>query len=376
MDLLVVGAGPAGAAAALRFLQVRPSARVVLIDRAAFPRDKVCGDAVSAEGVAELDRLGARSVLAGHPPVRAVRVRSAGGREVRGTPPTEGHVVPRAVLDARLVEVAVARGADLRRGRLTGLTQGGGEVRAEAGGAVLAAPVLVGADGAHSAVRRLAGVPAPPAAHTAIALRGYGPAEGRGDELYLDWSGARRAGISYAWSFPLPGGRVNAGYGLPLTDLTGGRAQLSGELRRHLPDVACDPATLAAHHLPLSTARPAPWRGRVLLAGDAASLVNPLTGEGIFYALASGRHAADAALTAPAAPGPAHAARLRAHLGRHLRDTAVLARVARLPGLTDVLVRAAADPRVLQSVADIAFGKGALTPALAARVAAAWLRRR
>jgi len=235
--------------------------------------------------------------------------------------------------------------------------------------------VLVGADGAHSAVRRLAGVPAPPRAHTAVALRGYGDAPGRGGELFLDWSGARRAGISYAWSFPLPGGRVNAGYGLPLADLTGGRSQLLAALDRHLPDVACDPSTLAAHHLPLSTARPRPWAGRVLLAGDAASLVNPLTGEGIFYALASGRHAADAALVAADDPGPAHALRLRRHLGRHLRDTAALARVsAHMPGLTDVLVRAARDPAVLQSVADLAFGKGALTPVLAARIAAAALR--
>lgn len=45
-------------------------------------------------------------------------------------------------------------------------------------------------------------MPAPPVAHTAIAMRGYGDAEARGDELYLDWSGALRAGISYAWSFP------------------------------------------------------------------------------------------------------------------------------------------------------------------------------
>jgi len=257
---------------------------------------------------------------------------------------------------------------ELRRRRVRELASTGTGVLVDGS---LAAAVVVGADGANSVVRRLAGVPAAPAAHTAIALRGYASAPRRAGELYLAWTDG---GLTYAWSFPSGGDRVNAGFVLPLVRLHGGRAALLDELRRHLPDVDCDPATLKAHHLPLSSARPVPYRGRVLLAGDAASLVNPLTGEGIYYGLASGRLAAEAALANPDRAGPRYARLLRDELGRHFRHTALLGRLAAWPRATDLLVTAASDPAVLHDVGAIAFGKGVVTPRLASRVAGGWLR--
>jgi geranylgeranyl reductase family protein len=369
-DLVVVGAGPAGVAAALHVKRRRPGARVLLLDKAAFPRAKVCGDAVSAEGVDELELLGARDAVRGYAPVTAMRVRSPGGREVTGAPPGAAYVVPREVLDHRLAGHALAAGVELRRQRVRALAPSGAGVLVDGS---LEAAVVVGADGANSVVRRLAGVAAAPAGHTAIALRGYATAAHRGGELYLAWTAG---GLTYAWSFPAGGDQVNAGFILPLAHLGGGKAALRAELRRHLPDVDVDPATLQAHHLPLSSARPVPYRGRVLLAGDAASLVNPLTGEGIYYALASGRLAAEAVLAAPERPGPCYARLLRAELGRHFRHTALLGRLAVWPRATDLLVAAASDPAVLHHVGAIAFGKGVVTPGLAARVATGWLRQR
>ncbi|HEV8651109.1 MAG TPA: NAD(P)/FAD-dependent oxidoreductase [Actinomycetes bacterium] len=368
-DLVVVGAGPAGAAAALHFKRRRPDARVLLLDKAAFPRAKVCGDAVSAEGVDELELLGARDAVRGYAPVTAMRVRSVSGCEVTGAPPGAAFVVPREVLDARLVAHAVAAGVELRRRRVRELAPSGAGVLVDGS----LAAVVVGADGANSVTRRLAGVAAAPAAHTAIALRGYATAAHRTGELYLAWTAA---GLTYAWSFPAGGDRVNAGFILPLARLHGGKAALRAELRRHLPDLDCDPATLKAHHLPLSSARPVPYQGRVLLVGDAASLVNPLTGEGIYYGLASGRLAAEAALTAPDRPGPRYAELLRAELGRHFRHTALLGRLAAWPRSTDLLVAAASDPAVLHDAGAIAFGKGVVTTGLATRIAAGWLRQR
>lgn len=368
-DLVVVGAGPAGAAAALHFKRRRPDARVLLLDKAAFPRAKVCGDAVSAEGVDELELLGARDAVRGYAPVTAMRVRSVSGREVTGAPPGAAFVVPREVLDARLVAHAVAAGVELRRRRVRELAPSGAGVLVDGS----LAAVVVGADGANSVTRRLAGVAAAPAAHTAIALRGYATAAHRTGELYLAWTAG---GLTYAWSFPAGGDRVNAGFILPLARLHGGKAALRAELRRHLPDLDCDPATLKAHHLPLSSARPVPYQGRVLLVGDAASLVNPLTGEGIYYGLASGRLAAEAALTAPDRPGPRYAELLRAELGRHFRHTALLGRLAAWPRSTDLLVAAASDPAVLHDAGAIAFGKGVVTTGLATRIAAGWLRQR
>src|SRR6185436_12032038 len=95
-------------------------------------------------------------------------------------------------------------------------------------------------------------------------------------------------------------GRANVGYGEVLRGEPLTRAHLVDRLGALLPGT--DPATvtdLRAHHLPLSTHRPAPGRGRLLLAGDALSLINPFTGEGIFYALLSGALAGAAAARAP-----------------------------------------------------------------------------
>jgi geranylgeranyl reductase family protein len=368
-DAVVVGAGPAGAATALRLKHRRPRLSVLLLDRSAFPRDKVCGDAVSAEAVAELDGLGVRAVLDGHPPVRRVRVRSVRGREVAGSPPGDAHVVPRRVLDRRLVEHAVAAGVQLRRHRVRAVRHV--EAGVEVDGA-FAAPVLVAADGANSRVRRLLGISRNPPGHTAVAVRGYAEAPHRAGELFLGWDAG---GLAYAWSFPTGPTTVNAGFALSAERLTGGGGELRGALRRCLPDVDCDPGTLGVHHLPLSSRRPSPFLGRVLLVGDAASLINPLTGEGIFYALLSGRVAADAVVDGCAAAGPRYAARLRRALGAHLRHTAALARASRRPGAIDLLVDAAADPRVLRTAGEVAFGKGIVTPAVAARVAGGLLRR-
>ena len=326
----------------MRFLRRRPGARVLLLDKAAFPRDKVCGDAVSADAVAELTHLGARSVVEGYPPIDRVHVRSPGGVEVRGTAPEPGYVVPRLVLDARLVALAVEAGAELRHTHVRDLEPYRG------------ASTIVAADGANSTVRRLAGIPPNREGHVGIALRGYAPADGAA-ELSLRWVAA--GGPAYGWSFPIDGTTRNVGFGL-LASRRATRAGLEAALRDTVGPVTADPASLAAHHLPVSPGRPRPYRDRVLLAGDAASLVNPVTGEGIFYALLSGRLAAQAALDAPAAPGPRYAALLDRALGRHFRHTALLSRVAALPRATDLLVTSARDPAVLDTVGELAFVKG------------------
>ena len=155
-DLVVVGAGPAGAAAALEARRLRPDAAVLLVDKAAFPRDKPCGDGIGPHAVDELAALGATAVLAGYPPIHGLRLRSPGGLEVAGTPARPNHVVPRTVLDARLVDAALAAGARFRRARVRRLEQRGGLVVADG---ELAARVVVGADGANSAVRRQLGAP-------------------------------------------------------------------------------------------------------------------------------------------------------------------------------------------------------------------------
>jgi flavin-dependent dehydrogenase len=202
-----------------------------------------------------------------------------------------------------------------------------------------------------------------------VAVRGYAAAPPGEPEQRIvmtaqDWP-------AYAWSFAVGDGTANVGFGMLLPSLRaaprGGRAELHGRLAELLPGV--DAERLVSHHLPLSTARPPLRPGRVLLAGDALSLINPLTGEGIFYALLSGRLAGAAAVGGTDA-GTAYARAVRAELGRHLRHTTLLARLTRRPALVDAGVTAARrSPRAMDALVELGLGRGLITPALAGGLA-------
>src|SRR5262249_20316985 len=147
--------------------------------------------------------------------------------------------------------------------------------------AAIAARAVVAADGANSTVRRVLGIAPPADRHLAIAVRGYAdvPVDDDVQLIVMQQDGWP----AYAWSFPMGDGTAKVGFGMlrPRLRAAGrpGREMLHGRLAEILPG---SPARdLRAHHLPLSPGRPGPGVGRVLLAGDAAGLINPLTGEGI-----------------------------------------------------------------------------------------------
>ena len=125
-DVVVVGAGPAGSAAAMAALRTRPGASVLLLDRADFPRDKSCGDGIAPQALDELARLGAAHVLADRVPVHRLRIQSPNGTVVANRLDRPDYVVPRTVFDARLVDAAVARGAVLQRHTVRRLEVGSG----------------------------------------------------------------------------------------------------------------------------------------------------------------------------------------------------------------------------------------------------------
>ncbi|MEN3357870.1 MAG: hypothetical protein V7637_1852, partial [Mycobacteriales bacterium] len=206
-DLVVVGGGPAGSAAALRARQLRPEARVLLLDRAEFPRDKSCGDGIAAHGRDELALLGLPDVIADYRPVDRLRVISPGGNSVAAQAARPNHVVPRRVFDARLVSAAVDRGVEVRQHKVRQLAQHDGRVVLDG---TITARVVLGADGASSVIRRQLGMPATKDKHTALAIRGY--ADVPPDDDHAQFIAMQATGWpAYAWSFPIGDGTANVG---------------------------------------------------------------------------------------------------------------------------------------------------------------------
>jgi len=356
-DVVVTGAGPAGCAAAARILQSRRGASVLMLDRADFPRDKVCGDGIAARVFSALAEVGIdrAELTAGYSPTRTLRLSSPRGRTVERSMPDEGFVIPRLVFDGRLLQVVRSRGATFRQHTVH-------RIQVDADAVVIdgsiACDVLIGADGAESTVRRAAGFAPHRPGTVAVAIRGYAqelPHQHGAQIITM----TRHSWPAYAWSFPVGAGLANVGYGEVSTAAGVTRATLLKRMHRLLPGLG--PIEVRGHRLPLSIDRPPVRPGRVLLAGDALSLINPLSGEGIYYAVRSGMAAADAALSGQRA-GDLYRKLLRQQLGRHLRHTTTLARLVKWWPLIDAGVEAARrDQGAFDDLAALALADGRIT---------------
>ncbi|HMF03629.1 MAG TPA: geranylgeranyl reductase family protein [Acidimicrobiia bacterium] len=339
VDVLVVGAGPAGAAAALTAR--RRGLDVLVVDKATFPRDKTCGDGLTTAALRFIEHLGVDIAgLPGYMPVRETVLVAPDGRRVSlplGTDGDYAAVVPRVELDAAIVDTARREGVEVRDGvGVTAIeTTNGDGVTVTTGDGPVRARFLVAADGHYSFVRRCLRPPAPPELGTWHAFRQY--FRGVDDpRLYVLFEGDLLPG--YAWVFPLPGGRANVGFGVLRRPGTTGK-ELNARWRELLtrPSVrtilgpAAEPeATHRAWPIPASFEYDALADGRVLYVGDAANVVDPLTGEGIAQAIETAGIAVDTIATGdPETVGARYRENVRCALGRDLRFAAALQRVLR-----------------------------------------------
>jgi len=317
-DAVVVGAGPAGSTAA--FLLAGGGARVALVDKATFGRDKACGDLVGPRALALLATLGldppagrevGEMVVVG-PTGRRVLLPARAGR----TYPDHGLAITRLRFDAWLRDAAVAAGAEAVTGRVAAVEAGTVELD---DGRRVHADVVVGADGATSGVGAAAGLVEPRSVLWGFAHRGY-VAQDVARPVIALWDDAPGHGFpGYGWLFPGEPGMANIGLGLGLRGdrSTASRAvaQLDG-FCDHLRRLGLLTGALEGRRLggwlKMGMVGTIAARGRTFLVGDAAGLVNPLQGEGIAPAMTSAAAAAEAIL---AGPGSA-AGRYREHLAR------------------------------------------------------------
>jgi len=290
-DVLVVGAGPAGSATAIHL--ARGGANVLLAEKARFPRDKPCGGGLTGRAVRELP-CPVDPVVEHVVDRFELRLRY-GTRFERGSGRPLILMTQRRRLDAYLAERAAAAGAELRDGcRVADVTVGAEDISAAVNGSRVRAGVVVGADGANGIVARSAGLGT--GIVNGVALEGNVPWDALDRDRY-DGRAVVELGVvpgGYGWVFP-KGDHANLG--------VGGWGSEGPRLRSHLArlaaahDVSFDGLTdLRGHRLPMRPLGVAPAAGRVLLVGDAAGLVDPLSGDGMYEAFVSARLAAEAIL--------------------------------------------------------------------------------
>ena len=283
-DAAVIGAGPAGSVTAIHL--ARGGARVLLVDKARFPRDKPCGGGLTLRAVRQLP-VDPGPVVEHEVDRMAFRLAWRGHFERRGARGPFVLMTQRRRLDAYLAEQAAAAGATFRDGvKVTDVAEGSLKVDGEE----VAARIVVGADGANGTTARSLGLGGP-ITH-GVAFEGNAPFEDRFRGVAVIELGTIPGG--YGWVFP-KGDHVNVGVGGWEAEGPRLRDHLAELCRRHgIDHDALE--SVRGHRLPLRREGFVPARGCTLLVGDAAGLVDPLTGDGMYEAFVSARLAAEASL--------------------------------------------------------------------------------
>jgi geranylgeranyl reductase family protein len=308
-EIVVIGAGPAGSAAAATLAGYGDD--VLIVDKESFPRDKPCGDGLTPTAVSALRRFGLAEMLESSPLIEGGRVvLDHAGEELKSYRDRHGHCVPRARLDQSMLDVAIDAGARLLTARVTSAVMDDEQVAGvEVSGAAqirgqIRGRYFIAADGPNSALghrfRRAGSRPT----ITCYAVRQYFDVERTLDQLfdiYVPITCQGRGVVGYGWVFPIGDHRANIGVGyyrsrgdttVPsirvvladfLAELRTRQSKRFGELTPVGAVVGSPVATNFSHDS-------CQWRN-LMFVGDAAGMTDPMTGEGIANALLGGEEA-------------------------------------------------------------------------------------
>jgi geranylgeranyl reductase family protein len=401
-EVLILGGGPGGCAAALQL--ARHGVQAVLVEKAVFPRDKVCGDALSGKVMRTLERLdpGLAAQVNAHAqrmPSWGVVFVAPGGKALRvpfsretGIGEAPGAILPRLDFDNILFQkVQATPGVTVLEGTTAKAferTTSGWQVTLDGSLSVdrtstneqrttisdqrstISTPLILDASGANSHfARHAAGLGMEPRHHAAGVRAYYSGVKGLDPQGFIELIFLKELLPGYLWVFPLPGGRANVGLGLRSDVVRKRKADLKGILVKLLAEHpalkdrfahATLDGPIQGMGLPLASKRHKLSGDGYLLIGDAGHLIDPFTGEGISHAMISGVHAADVAnemltrtgVTASAAQH--YDRRVWKRLGQELAISTRLQQLAFKPWLFDFVVdRATKNPALADTISSM-----------------------
>lgn len=312
-DVIIAGAGPAGASSA--FMLRHSGLKVAVLDKASFPRDKTCGDALSLDVVMQLERMDPVlsknfEQLAAKIPSFGVSIFSPGGFKVempiyKNGEKKCGYICERYVFDNFLFEQL--QGFDnlhvFTNTTITDIIFQPEGVQVETDHGTLHAKIILGADGAHSVVNKKTGAIPVDKDHYCAGLRQYYEGvTGFHEESFIELHFFPEVLPGYLWIFKLPGGKANVGIGILSNIVSKKKINLKETFLQLLEtkpalkkrfENAKPLEPIKGYGLPLGSKKRQLSGNRYLLLGDAASLIDPFSGEGIANAIRSGRVAAE-----------------------------------------------------------------------------------
>ncbi len=310
-DVLIIGAGPAGSNAAISYKSLYPNLKVALIDKAIFPRDKSCGDAIGPGVINALKRFNNQHILENEPEVVSTTLYGPDNvgiqnyiPKVKNKDDSIVYVIPRLDLDNRILNLAKNKDVDVYEGhsfldfevledRSINVS-----VMENTETIMFKTKILVGADGANSRVRKKLTLGQNSDWHKALAIRAYIDSPNYieiFEERTLMFEINVSAEKGYAWAFPSKGNLLNIGIGVPVSIFKKDKLDINELLDKFIEQLKNRGVKVEnirkkkSYILPFASSIPKRFKDKnIVLIGDASSMINPMSGEGIFYGMEAG----------------------------------------------------------------------------------------